>query len=61
MGFELGNVHLGTPGAGPAVLEDLGRLARHHPDWLVSAAERMAADTEADWHLWQGGRPKESD
>lgn len=50
MGAELANVHLGTPGAGPEILADLGV---RHPAWLASAAERMVADTEADWTAWR--------
>jgi uncharacterized protein (DUF2252 family) len=52
MGYELANVHLGTAGAAPAILADLDR---RHPDWLLAAAERMAADTEADWDDWRRG------
>jgi hypothetical protein len=51
MGFELANVHLGTPDARTPILED---LAGRHPEWLVSATERMAADTRDDWRSWRG-------
>ncbi len=53
MGYELANIHLGTAGAGPAILSDLDDRAGRHPEWLESAAERMAADTEADWSAWR--------
>jgi hypothetical protein len=54
MGFEVANVHLGTPGAAAAVLADLAERARRRPEWLVTAAQRMADDTKADWEQWRG-------
>lgn len=50
MGGELANIHLGTAGAGPAILADLGCRPAN---WLSTAAERMAADTEDDWDHWR--------
>jgi uncharacterized protein (DUF2252 family) len=54
MGFEAANIHLGTPGAGSQVLDDLTARGQQDPRWLVSAAQRMAAETEADWRAWRG-------
>jgi hypothetical protein len=54
MGSELANIHLGTPGAGPRLLEDLADRERAHPGWMVAAGERMATDTESDWKAWRG-------
>ncbi len=53
MGHELANVHLGTPAAVPAIIDDLVERSRRHPGWLVAAAERMVGDTEADWNAWR--------
>jgi Uncharacterized protein conserved in bacteria (DUF2252) len=50
MGSELANIHRGTPDGGPQILSD---LAGRHPGWLLSAAERMVADTVADWTAWR--------
>ena len=50
MGFETANVHLGTPKAARAILDDL----RHrHEHWLHRAAEDMAKATTRDWEEWR--------
>lgn len=50
MGWELANVHLGTPRAGARLTEDLrGRESR----WLTKAAELMVEATRDDWRAWR--------
>ncbi|MGH9127212.1 MAG: DUF2252 family protein [Acidimicrobiales bacterium] len=53
MGAELANVHLATPGALGAVLDDLAHRRQHHPGWLAAAAQTMADDTDHDWNSWR--------
>ena len=50
MGWELGNVHLGSRRAAGAVLRDLNQ---RKPKWLRAAAEIMLDATLADWKDWQ--------
>ena len=50
MGWEAGNIHLGTPGAAKAILVD---LTRRRPGWLRDAATRMARLVRADWKEWR--------
>ena len=50
MGFETGNVHLGTPRAAKAILRDLGKRPA---DWLHEAATAMVKATTADWREWR--------
>ena len=50
MGWEAGNIHLGTRGAARAVLTD---LARRKQGWLRDAATRMARRLRADWKDWR--------
>ena len=50
MGWETGNVHLGTQPAIKALLRD---FTRRRGDWLDRAACRMLADTLADWNRWR--------
>jgi len=50
MGWEAGNVHLGTRGAAKAILVD---LARRRPGWLRDAATRMARLVRSDWKDWR--------
>ena len=50
MGWELANIHLGTPGAAGAVLADMGRRKQ---GWLAGAATVMADDVRADWETWR--------
>jgi len=46
MGFETANVHLGTPRAARAILQDLAKRPRH---WLHDASAGMVKATSADW------------
>jgi hypothetical protein len=50
MGWEAGNVHLGTRGAAKAILVD---LTRRRQGWLRDAATRMARLVRADWKEWR--------
>ena len=50
MGWEAGNVHLGTRGAARAILVD---LTRRRQGWLRDAATRMARLVRADWKEWR--------
>ena len=50
MGWEAGNMHLGTRGAGKAILAD---LARRKQGWLRDAATRMARRLRVDWKEWR--------
>jgi hypothetical protein len=50
MGWEAGNVHLGSRGAAKAVLVD---LTRRRQGWLRDAATRMARLVRADWKEWR--------
>ncbi len=55
MGWEAGNIHLGTRGAGKAILADLkGRKSA----WLREAATNMGRLVRADWKEWRATRPK---
>ena len=53
MGWEAGNVHLGTRGAAKAILVD---LTRRRQGWLRDAATRMARLVRADWKDWRAAR-----
>jgi len=50
MGFETGNVHLGSRAAVKAVLRDLRTRGSH---WLHEAASAMAKATLEDWDDWR--------
>jgi hypothetical protein len=50
MGWEAGNVHLGTRGAAKAIVVD---LTRRRQGWLRDAATRMARLVRADWKEWR--------
>lgn len=50
MGWEAGNIHLGTRGAGKVVLGD---LKRRKSAWLREAATKMARIVRADWKEWR--------
>jgi hypothetical protein len=50
MGWETGNIHLGTPNAIQAVLKDLKDRKK---DWLVKAAGKMVKATVKDWEMWK--------
>jgi uncharacterized protein (DUF2252 family) len=64
MGFEVANVHLASLANAPGereppartgdVLDDLADRNSRHADWLVTAAQQLAADTRADWGHWKG-------
>ncbi len=49
MGWETGNVHLGTARASRSILAD---LKARKPNWLVKAALAMREVTEKDWRDW---------
>ncbi len=50
MGWETGNIHLGTPTAVQDVLNDLNVRKR---DWLKKSAIKMTQVTVKDWELWK--------
>jgi hypothetical protein len=50
MGAEVANVHLGTPGAAVAILDD---LAHRSGEWLADAARALAELIERDWVAWR--------
>jgi hypothetical protein len=50
MGWEAGNVHLGTRGAAKAILVD---LTRRRQGWMRDASTRMARLVRADWKEWR--------
>lgn len=50
MGYETGNMHLGTPGA---VFDIFKALKRLPDDWLLVAAEDMYRDTLKDCKTWR--------
>ena len=50
MGRETANIHLGSPGAGTAILRD---LAGRPKTWLRTAADAMEKATRADWKAWR--------
>jgi hypothetical protein len=52
MGWETGNIHLGTPNAVKDVLKDLKDRKK---DWLKKAAEKMTVATLKDWEKWKKG------
>jgi uncharacterized protein (DUF2252 family) len=49
MGWETGNIHLGTKAAARAILHDLGNRPAK---WLCKAAEVMSKATLDDWKAW---------
>ncbi len=55
MGWEAGNIHLGTRGAGKAILAD---LKRRKPAWLREAATKMGRLVRYDWKEWRAARSK---
>lgn len=55
MGFETANVHLGSPGAARAILEDLKRRPRH---WLHDLSVEMVAATTDDQREWRAHQKK---
>jgi hypothetical protein len=53
MGWETGNVHLGSASQRQAILRD---LAKRKGDWLCAAARRMRDATLEDWRAWRSVR-----
>jgi hypothetical protein len=53
MGRETANIHLGTGEKRRAILED---LRQRKGNWLLGAAQTMAAATEKDWKVWRERR-----
>ncbi len=58
MGFETANVHLGTPRATRAILQNLRGRARH---WLHEASSNMVKATTEDWREWRARMSKKAD
>ena len=50
MGWETGNIHLGTPNEKNNILDDLKNRKK---DWLRKAARKMIAATLGDWERWK--------
>jgi uncharacterized protein (DUF2252 family) len=50
MGWETGNMHLGSRGKAKRILADLKQRKRN---WLAKAAGRMAQAVERDWRKWR--------
>ena len=50
MGWETGNIHLGSERQREKILKD---LRRRKGDWLIRAAETMARVVEKDWRIWK--------
>lgn len=50
MGFELGNIHLGTPGAQSTLRAQLGDV---DAEWLYRASKLMTAETHRAWKQWR--------
>lgn len=53
MGWETGNIHLGTPRAITAIRRDLARRPKH---WLERASRVMEEATIEDWRAWSESR-----
>ncbi len=53
MGFELGNVHLATPGMKTSVVDD---IEARPANWLQDAAKVMCKRVIADWKDWRKSR-----
>lgn len=53
MGWEIGNIHLGTPGVTRAITLD---LTRRKQGWLRDASTRMARRLRQDWKDWRTSR-----
>jgi len=50
MGYETGNIHLGTPKAIKAVQK---HLKKQKGDWLLKASNDMLKAVKKDWHAWR--------
>ena len=55
MGWEAGNIHLGTRGATRAIIVD---LTRRKQGWLRDAATRMARRLRTDWKDWRASQSR---
>ena len=55
MGWEAGNIHLGTKNMGRAIIID---LTRRNPGWLRDAATRMGRRLRADWKDWRAAQSR---
>ena len=55
MGWEAGNIHLGTRGATRAILVD---LTRRKQGWLRDASTRMARLLRSDWKDWRAAQSR---
>jgi hypothetical protein len=55
MGWEAGNIHLGTKNAARAILVD---LTRRKQGWLRDAATRMGRRLRADWKDWRSAQSR---
>ncbi len=53
MGWEAGNIHLGTRGAAKTILAD---LKRRKSAWLREAATKMGRLVRDDWKEWRAAR-----
>jgi hypothetical protein len=53
MGRETANIHLGTEEKRRAILKD---LRARKGNWLLGAAQAMAAAMERDWRVWRERR-----
>lgn len=53
MGYEVGNIHLGSPKAIKSVQK---HLKRQKPGWLQEAANRMLKAVKNDWHDWRNAK-----
>jgi hypothetical protein len=50
MGYETGNIHLGSPKAIKAVQK---HMKRQKAGWLLEASSQMAKAVKKDWHAWR--------
>ena len=50
MGWETGNIHLGSEQQSGKILKDLGR---RKVNWLMRDAETMAEVVQKDWRVWR--------
>ena len=50
MGYETGNIHLGSPGAQVNILRDLEQRPKK---WLHESAKRMSKLVISDWKVWK--------
>jgi len=55
MGWEAGNIHLGTRAAGRAIVID---LTRRKQGWLRDAATRMGRRLRSDWKDWRAAQSR---